>query len=200
MNHEGFIAEVGYEDGDRLMHGSVINTRAVLRFAGGNIEELRQAFADTIADYRKRCKERGVEPEYPSGALSFYRRVDEEAATLGENINQFIARHLEEAANLARVHANERPAWMRCIRAAIQVLHVDFASGRTMPSEGQVIRELDKYAAAIAKVRELDEPGALAKPLEGIVLRAAMTAIKLPHASSCQSRDWRLRGRIRLQG
>ena len=49
MNHNEFIAEVGYEDGDRLMHGSVINTRAVLHFEGGNIEELRQAFADTIA-------------------------------------------------------------------------------------------------------------------------------------------------------
>lgn len=71
LNHSGFTAEVGYEDGDRLMHGSVINTRAVLHFAGGNIEELRQAFADTIADYRAWCKERGVEPEKPySGTLS----------------------------------------------------------------------------------------------------------------------------------
>src|SRR3984893_10303067 len=60
MNHNEFIAEVGYEDGDRLMHGSVINTRAVLHFEGGNIEELRQAFADTIAR-RKWCKRRGVE-------------------------------------------------------------------------------------------------------------------------------------------
>jgi predicted HicB family RNase H-like nuclease len=47
------------------MHGSVINTRAVLHFAGGNIEELRQAFADKIADYREWCKERGVEAEKP---------------------------------------------------------------------------------------------------------------------------------------
>lgn len=49
MNHNEFTAEVGYEDGDRLMHGSVINPRAVLHFEGGNIEELRQALADTIA-------------------------------------------------------------------------------------------------------------------------------------------------------
>ena len=41
------------------------DTRAVLHFAGGNIEELRQAFADTIADYREWCKERGVEREKP---------------------------------------------------------------------------------------------------------------------------------------
>jgi hypothetical protein len=35
LNHSGFAAEVGYEDGDRLMHGGVINTRAayILRAA-----------------------------------------------------------------------------------------------------------------------------------------------------------------------
>lgn len=105
LKHNGFVAEVGYEDGDRLMHGSVINTRAVLHFAGGNIEELRQAFADTIADYRYWCKERGVEPEKPySGTLSLriapelHRRIAERAAKAGESINQFIAGHLEEVA------------------------------------------------------------------------------------------------------
>ncbi|MFZ0508536.1 MAG: type II toxin-antitoxin system HicB family antitoxin [Methylocella sp.] len=105
LNHNGFVAEVAYEDGDSLMHGSVINTRAVLHFAGGNIEELRQALADTIADYREWCKERGVEPEKPySGTLSLriapelHRRIAERAAKAGESINQFIAERLEEVA------------------------------------------------------------------------------------------------------
>lgn len=30
LKQEGYIAEVGYEDGDELMHGSVVNARAVL--------------------------------------------------------------------------------------------------------------------------------------------------------------------------
>jgi predicted HicB family RNase H-like nuclease len=105
LNQNGFVAEVGYEDGDHLMHGSVINTRAVLHFAGDTIEELRQAFADTIADYRNWCKERGTEPEKPySGTLSLriapelHRRVAERAAKAGESINQFIAERLEEVA------------------------------------------------------------------------------------------------------
>jgi predicted HicB family RNase H-like nuclease len=103
LNHNGFAAEVGYEDGDRLMHGSTVNTRAVLHFAGGDIEELRQAFADTIADYREWCQERGVEPEKPySGTLSLriapelHRRIAEKAARSGASINQFIAERLEE--------------------------------------------------------------------------------------------------------
>jgi predicted HicB family RNase H-like nuclease len=105
LKHEGYIAEVGYEEGDELMHGAVVNARAVLHFAGRDIEELKAAFADTIEDYREWCKERGVEPERPySGTLSLrlspelHRRVAERAAKAGESINQFIAERLEEVA------------------------------------------------------------------------------------------------------
>jgi predicted HicB family RNase H-like nuclease len=105
LKHEGYIAEVGYEEGDALMHGVVANARAVLHFAGANIDELKAAFADTIADYRAWCKERGVEPERPySGTLSLrlspelHRRIAEQAAKAGESINQFIAERLEEVA------------------------------------------------------------------------------------------------------
>jgi predicted HicB family RNase H-like nuclease len=105
LKHEGYIAEVGYEEGDELMHGSVVNARAVLHFAGRNIDEMKAAFADTIADYREWCQERGVEPEKPySGTLSLriapelHRRVAEQAAKAGESINQFIADRLEQVA------------------------------------------------------------------------------------------------------
>ena len=105
LKHEGYIAEVGYEEGDELMHGAVVNARAVLHFAGRDIGELKTAFADTIADYRDWCKERGVEPEKPySGTLSLriapelHRRVAEKAAKAGESINQFIAERLAEVA------------------------------------------------------------------------------------------------------
>jgi predicted HicB family RNase H-like nuclease len=105
LKHEGFIAEITYEDGDALMHGNVLNTRAVLHFAGRNIGEMKKAFADTIADYRAWCSERGVEPERPySGTLSLrispdlHRRVAERAMQAGESINQFVAERLEEVA------------------------------------------------------------------------------------------------------
>ncbi|MGH6846444.1 MAG: type II toxin-antitoxin system HicB family antitoxin [Methylocella sp.] len=105
LGHEGYVAEVQYRDGDTMMHGRTTNTRAVLHFAGRNIDDMKTAFADTIADYREWCKERGVEPEKPySGALSLriapelHRRVAEQAAKAGESINQFIAERLERPA------------------------------------------------------------------------------------------------------
>lgn len=105
LKHDGYIAEVSYEEGDASMNGVVVNARATLHFAGRDIEELRRAFAETIADYREWCEERGVEPEKPySGTLSLriapelHRRIAERAAKAGESINQFIANRLEDVA------------------------------------------------------------------------------------------------------
>ena len=104
LTHDGYIAQVSFEEGDDLMNGVVLNTRSVLHFAGKNIKELKKAFAETIDDYRAFCSERGVEPEKPySGTLSLrlppelHKRVAIEALKAGESINQFIADKLEEA-------------------------------------------------------------------------------------------------------
>jgi predicted HicB family RNase H-like nuclease len=105
MTHDGYVATVEIDEEAAVMHGRVVNARAVLTFEGETVAELRAAFADTIADYFEWCKERGVEPEKPySGTLSLriapelHRRVAEKAAKAGESINQFIAERLEEVA------------------------------------------------------------------------------------------------------
>jgi predicted HicB family RNase H-like nuclease len=105
LKHEGNIAEVGYEEGDALMHGLVANARAVLHFAGRDIAELKAAFGDTIADYGDWRHERGVEPEKPYSETpslrispELHRRVAEQAAKAGESISLFIADRLDEVA------------------------------------------------------------------------------------------------------
>jgi predicted HicB family RNase H-like nuclease len=105
LTHDGYLAELEIDEGAGVIHGRVINARAVLTFEGETLADLKAAFADTIADYRECCKERGTEPEKPySGTLSLriapelHRRVAEQAAKAGESINQFIAERLEEVA------------------------------------------------------------------------------------------------------
>jgi predicted HicB family RNase H-like nuclease len=100
---EGFIADVDYQDGDGLMHGTSTNTRATLHFAGKDVDELKRALAETIEDYRWWRKERGIEAEKGySGTLSLridpdlHKRVAEPANAAGESINQFIAEKLQE--------------------------------------------------------------------------------------------------------
>jgi predicted HicB family RNase H-like nuclease len=102
--HDGYIAQVSYVEGDDFMHGATVNTRAVLHFAGKTVAELKQAFADTIADYRDFCASKGVTPEKPySGNLSLrlspelHAKIAIEAMKAGESLNQFIAGKLEEA-------------------------------------------------------------------------------------------------------
>lgn len=104
LTHDGYIAQVSYQEGDELVHGVTVNTRSVLHFAGKAVEELKQAFADMIADYRDFCKTKGAEPEKPySGTLSLrlppelHKKIALEAMKSGKSINQFIAEKLVEA-------------------------------------------------------------------------------------------------------
>ncbi len=59
MTHEGYLATLEVDEDAGVIHGRVINARAVLTFDGETLADLQQAFADTIADYRDWCKERG---------------------------------------------------------------------------------------------------------------------------------------------
>jgi len=88
-----------------LFHGEVINTRDVLTFQGRALDELKTAFADTIADYLDWCRERGKEPERPySGhftvrvAPELHRRIATAAARERKSVNAFIADALERVA------------------------------------------------------------------------------------------------------
>ena len=76
MEYKGYIGRVELDDEAGLFHGEVINTRDVITFQGTSVEELRQAFADSIEDYLEFCKERGEEPDRKKGTdLFFHLRV-----------------------------------------------------------------------------------------------------------------------------
>jgi predicted HicB family RNase H-like nuclease len=70
----------------------------MLHFAGRSIDDLEQAFADTIADYEEWCRERGKEPERPySGKLplriapELHRALAMAAAKAGKSINSYVS-------------------------------------------------------------------------------------------------------------
>ena len=61
LTHDGYVATLTLDERLGVLHGSVINARPTLTFEGTTVAELRQAFADTIADYYDWCRERSVE-------------------------------------------------------------------------------------------------------------------------------------------
>ena len=102
MRHEGYVATIELDEDAGMFHGEVINTRDVLTFQGATPQELRTAFAETIADYEEWCRERGKEPERPySGNFmlrvspELHRRVAVAAARVGKSINGYVADALD---------------------------------------------------------------------------------------------------------
>lgn len=105
MRHEGYEAAVEYDDDAGLFHGEVVNLRDVITFQGRSVEELREAFAGSIADYIAFCRNRGEDPEAPySGQLvlkvdpGLHRAVVSAARRSGITPDEWVAKALERAA------------------------------------------------------------------------------------------------------
>jgi len=63
MIYKGYEATVEFDDDAEIFHGEIINLRDVITFQGKSVEELKQAFHDSVDVYLDFCKERGEEPE-----------------------------------------------------------------------------------------------------------------------------------------
>lgn len=104
MTYKGYIGHVTYDDEAKLLHGEVINIRDVVTFQGQSVDELEQAFHDSVDDYLEMCVEWGEAPDKPFSGR-FVLRLDPElhrdsfvAAKLsGKSLNAWIADTLRQA-------------------------------------------------------------------------------------------------------
>lgn len=103
MEYKGYIARVEFDDEAGIFHGEVINLRDVITFQGTCVDELRQAFIDSVEDYLAFCAERGEEPDKPySGKLvlrmnpELHRQIALEANRNDLSINQWINQSLQQ--------------------------------------------------------------------------------------------------------
>ena len=65
MEYKGYIGKVDFDDEAGIFHGEVINTRDVITFQGASVDEIRQAFHDSVEDYLAFCQQLGQEPDKP---------------------------------------------------------------------------------------------------------------------------------------
>jgi predicted HicB family RNase H-like nuclease len=107
MEHKGYLGHTKFDDEANIFHGEVINIRDVITFQGQSVDELRQAFEDSVEDYLAFCAERGEEPEQPfSGRFTVHlspeqhRQVVLAAEKSGKGIAVWAAEALAQAANL----------------------------------------------------------------------------------------------------
>ena len=64
--YKGYIATVEFDDEAGIFHGEVALARDVITFQGTSVDELRQAFRDSIDGYLEWCVERGEAAEKPA--------------------------------------------------------------------------------------------------------------------------------------
>lgn len=94
LEHGDYIARVEYDPEDDVLHGEVLNLRDVITFQARGVDELRRAFAESVADYVAFCQEHGKEPQKPfSGRFvvrldpELHREAAEVAARQGRSLN-----------------------------------------------------------------------------------------------------------------
>ncbi len=104
MEYKGYVAKVEFDDEDDLFHGEVINLRDVITFQGQAVDELRQAFRESVEDYLVFCAERGEQPEKPySGKFSvridpgLHQKITIQARMTSKSLNRWISETLEAA-------------------------------------------------------------------------------------------------------
>ncbi len=65
MKYKGYTGTVEFDDEIGGFHGEVALIRDVIMFQGTSVDELRQAFRDSIDGYLEWCAQRGEEAEKP---------------------------------------------------------------------------------------------------------------------------------------
>jgi predicted HicB family RNase H-like nuclease len=65
MEYKCYYGMVEYDAEAKIFHGDIINTRDVITFHGITVNEIEQAFKDSIDDYLAWCEAEGAEPERP---------------------------------------------------------------------------------------------------------------------------------------
>jgi predicted HicB family RNase H-like nuclease len=107
MKHKGYIGHAVFDDEANIFHGEVMGLRDVVTFQGTSVDELRQAFIDSVEDYIAFCAKKGREPEKPfSGRFNLRLSAEEhemcaiKAAEKGKSLNAWIRETLRVAAML----------------------------------------------------------------------------------------------------
>lgn len=104
MEYKGYFAKVDFDDEANIFHGEVINLRDVITFEGETVNELKQAFKDSVNDYLDFCADRGEEPEKPySGKFvvrvepELHKNISIDARKKGKSLNVWVKDALSKA-------------------------------------------------------------------------------------------------------
>jgi predicted HicB family RNase H-like nuclease len=104
MEYKGYIGKVELDEEAGILYGEVINVRDVITFEGTTVDEIQQAFRDSVDDYLDFCAQRGESPEKPfSGKFvvrlpaELHRKAYIQAKLKDKSLNSWVMEVLETA-------------------------------------------------------------------------------------------------------
>jgi len=102
MKYKGYDAIVEFDEEAKILHGEVLNLLDVITFEADCVEDLEQAFHDSVDDYLAFCEEQHRNPEKPfSGKIALrlppelHKQVVGIAKRKKESVNSFIVEAVE---------------------------------------------------------------------------------------------------------
>ena len=102
MRYKGYRATIGYDREDNIFVGHVFGIKDSLNFYGRSIDELEEAFHDSIENYLEACAKFGETPEKEySGTFnvrtspSIHEKASAYAAENGFTLNQVVTMAME---------------------------------------------------------------------------------------------------------
>jgi predicted HicB family RNase H-like nuclease len=104
MEYKGYIGKVEVDDEAGILYGEVVNVRDVITFEGASVNELQQAFHESVDDYLEFCAKRGESPEKPfSGKFvvrlpaELHRKAYVQAKLKDKSLNSWITEAVKSA-------------------------------------------------------------------------------------------------------
>jgi predicted HicB family RNase H-like nuclease len=103
MQYKGYVGKVEFDPDARLLHGEVVGIRDVVTFQGRTVDEVEQAFRESVDDYLAFCDERGEKPDKPcSGQFvvrinsDLHRKANMLATASGKSLNAWVTECLNK--------------------------------------------------------------------------------------------------------
>lgn len=107
MEYKGYYAKIEFDEESNIFHGEVINISDIVTFEGTSVDELKQAFQDSIDDYLDLCAKRGEDPVKPySGRFlvrtnpELHKSIAIEAKAEGKSLNALVNEILSESVKM----------------------------------------------------------------------------------------------------
>lgn len=97
MEYKGYIGKISYSTEDEVFYGTVHGINDLVTFEGNSVDELKQAFHESVDEYLAMCERLNKTPERAYKG-QFNVRIDPElhkaialkAAKLNMSLNQFV--------------------------------------------------------------------------------------------------------------